>query len=147
MLTPQYLLPLADEIDSATAAAPSVEPVAPAPTVPAGWRDAVARLVAGFEHVSGIARQWEPDHSSGADRARWARATEACADVARLLAAAPQAQPAAVPLTEEQIVAIGRMQKWMPWGIGSRCSDAVGFAQACIAEFCRVNGITPQEGA
>lgn len=57
--------------------------------VPAGWREAVQRLVTGFEHVSGIARLWEPDYSSGADRAKWARATEACADVARLLAAAP----------------------------------------------------------
>ena len=60
-----------------------------APSVPPGWREAVQRLVMGFEHVSGIARQWEPDHSSGADRAKWARATEACADVARMLAAAP----------------------------------------------------------
>ena len=53
-------------------------------------REAAARLVAGFNHVSGIARLWEPDHSSGADRAKWAKATEACADVARLLSAAPQ---------------------------------------------------------
>lgn len=78
--------------------------------VPAGWHEAVQRLVTGFEHVSGIARQWEPDHSSGADRAKWARATEACADVAKLLAAAPSpsaVQPLSeaqrVPLTDEQV--------------------------------------------
>jgi hypothetical protein len=51
-------------------------------------RDATSKLVEGFNHVSGIARLWEPDHSSGRDRALWARATEACADVAKMLDAA-----------------------------------------------------------
>lgn len=60
-----------------------------------GWIDAVQKLVNGFEHVSGIARQWEPDYSSGEDRAKWARATEACADVVRLLAAAPKQETGA----------------------------------------------------
>lgn len=46
---------------------------------------AVRRLVIGFEHVSGIARLWEPDHASGPDRAKWANGTEACADVAKFL--------------------------------------------------------------
>lgn len=53
--------------------------------VPDEWLVKVRRLVEGFEHVSGIARLWEPDHSSGSERALWARATEACADAAKLL--------------------------------------------------------------
>lgn len=53
--------------------------------VPDEWLVKVRRLVEGFEHVSGIARLWEPDYSSGNERALWARATEACADVAKLL--------------------------------------------------------------
>ncbi len=52
-------------------------------------RELLERLVSGFEHVSGIARQWEPDHSSGKDRALWAKATEACADVVKVIQAAP----------------------------------------------------------
>ena len=54
--------------------------------VPDEWLVKVRRLVEGFEHVSGIARLWEPDYSSGSERALWARATDACADVAKLLA-------------------------------------------------------------
>lgn len=53
--------------------------------VPDEWLVKVRRLVQGFEHVSGIARLWEPDYSSGSERALWARATESCADVAKLL--------------------------------------------------------------
>ena len=51
-------------------------------------RAATGELVKGFEHVSGIARQWEPDYSSGADRAKWARGTEACHDAKKLIDAA-----------------------------------------------------------
>jgi hypothetical protein len=54
-------------------------------TMPDEWLVKVRRLVQGFEHVSGLARLWEPDYSSGSERALWARATEACADVAKLL--------------------------------------------------------------
>jgi hypothetical protein len=53
--------------------------------MPHEWLVKVRRLVQGFEHVSGIARLWEPDYSSGSERALWSRATEACADVAKLL--------------------------------------------------------------
>jgi hypothetical protein len=53
--------------------------------MPDEWLVKVRRLVQGFEHVSGLARLWEPDYSSGSERALWARATEACADVAKLL--------------------------------------------------------------
>lgn len=51
----------------------------------AEWRLKVRRLVQGFEHVSGLARLWEPDHSTGSERALWTRATEACSDVVKLL--------------------------------------------------------------
>lgn len=54
-------------------------------TMPDEWLVKVRRLVQGFEHVSGLARLWEPDYSSGSERALWAHATEACADVAHLL--------------------------------------------------------------
>ena len=53
--------------------------------IPDEWLVKVRRLVKGFEHVSGIARLWEPDYSSGSERALWSRATEACADVTKLL--------------------------------------------------------------
>lgn len=36
-----------------------------------------------------IARQWEPDHSSGADRAGWVPATDAKAEVVKLMAELP----------------------------------------------------------
>ena len=55
------------------------------PQVPDEWLVKVRRLVQGFEHVSGIARLWEPDNSSGNELVLWSRATEACADVAKLL--------------------------------------------------------------
>ena len=67
----------------AASALASVQPAQP-------FIDAVLRLVKGFNHVSGIARQWEPDYSTGEDRAKWANATEACADVVRLM---PLPQP------------------------------------------------------
>lgn len=59
--------------------------------VPDEWLVKVRRLVEGFEHVSGLARLWEPDYSSGSERALWASATEACADVAKLLNEAKKA--------------------------------------------------------
>lgn len=67
--------------DTVGAAKASAAPL----TLPAEWLVKVRRLVQGFEHVSGIARLWEPDYSSGSERALWSRATEACADVAKLL--------------------------------------------------------------
>ena len=69
------------ELDAAVAA----ERERCAKPVPDEWLVKVRRLVQGFEHVSGIARLWEPDYSSGSERALWSRATEACADVAKLL--------------------------------------------------------------
>ncbi len=48
-------------------------------------RDVVLRLIVGIGHLSEIARQWEPDHSSGADRRRWLLAKDARDDAARLL--------------------------------------------------------------
>jgi hypothetical protein len=58
----------------------------PAMTVPNEWLVKVRRLASGFEHVAGLARMWEPDHSTGSERVLWARASEAYADVAKLLA-------------------------------------------------------------
>lgn len=43
------------------------------------------RMVAGIDHLSEIARQWEPDHSSGADRRGWLLAKDARDDALRLL--------------------------------------------------------------
>lgn len=47
------------------------------------------RMVAGIDHLAEIARQWEPDHSSGADRAGWVRATDAKAEAMKLMAELP----------------------------------------------------------
>lgn len=49
----------------------------------------MARMGAGIDHLAEIARQWEPDHSSGADRAGWVRATDAAKDARRLMAEIP----------------------------------------------------------
>lgn len=49
----------------------------------------MARMGAGIDHLSKIAREWEPDHSSGADRAGWVRATDAARDAQRLMADIP----------------------------------------------------------
>jgi hypothetical protein len=46
----------------------------------------MARMGAGIDHLDKLAREWEPDHSSGADRAGWVRAKDA-ADEARCLMA------------------------------------------------------------
>ena len=48
-------------------------------------REVAARLVAGIDHLDKLAREWEPDHSSGADRRGWLLAKDARDDAARLL--------------------------------------------------------------
>ena len=45
----------------------------------------ILRMAAGIDHLSELARQWEPDHSSGADRRGWALAKDARNDALRLL--------------------------------------------------------------
>ena len=50
----------------------------------------MVRMVAGIEHLAELARLWEPDHSSGADRAGWLRAQDAKDDALRLLADLPE---------------------------------------------------------
>lgn len=48
-------------------------------------REVAARLVAGIDHLDKLAREWEPDHSSGADRRGWLLAKDARDDAAREL--------------------------------------------------------------
>lgn len=48
-------------------------------------REVMQRMVAGIDHLAEIARQWEPDHSSGADRRGWLLAQDARDDAQRLL--------------------------------------------------------------
>lgn len=48
-------------------------------------REVAARMVAGIDHLEKLAREWEPDHSSGADRRGWLLAKDARDDAARLL--------------------------------------------------------------
>lgn len=57
-------------------------------------REVMLRMMAGIDHLAEIARQWEPDHSSGADRRGWVLAKDARDDAARLLRAKPQGEPA-----------------------------------------------------
>lgn len=46
---------------------------------------AIVRMAAGIDHLSEIARQWEPDHSSGAERRGWLLAKDARDDALELL--------------------------------------------------------------
>lgn len=48
-------------------------------------QDVLTRCVRGIDHLAEIARQWEPDHSSGADRHGWVLAKDARDDAAELL--------------------------------------------------------------
>ena len=48
-------------------------------------REVAARMVAGIDHLDKLAREWEPDHSSGADRRGWLLAKDVRDDAARLL--------------------------------------------------------------
>ena len=50
---------------------------------------AMARIGAGIDHLDNLAREWEPDHSSGADRAGWVRAKDAADEARRLIAGIP----------------------------------------------------------
>lgn len=60
-----------------------VMPVAaPSPVAPVA---VMLRMIAGIDHLSEVARQWEPDHSSGADRRGWVLAKDARDDAVRLL--------------------------------------------------------------
>ena len=82
--------------------------LAAAPTPPAqdalmcdvlNMRAVMQRMVAGIKHLAEIARQWEPDHSSGADRRGWLLALEAADDAKALLDA--QAKRLLIPKSQE----------------------------------------------
>lgn len=82
--------------------------VADAPTPPVqdalmcdvlNMRAVMQRMVAGIKHLAEIARQWEPDHSSGADRRGWLLALEAADDAKALLDA--QAKRLLIPKSQE----------------------------------------------
>lgn len=48
-------------------------------------REVIGRMVAGIDHLDKLAREWEPDYSSGADRRGWVLAKDARDDAWRLL--------------------------------------------------------------
>ncbi len=48
-------------------------------------REVMQRMVAGLDHLDKLTREWEPDHSSGADRAGWVRASHALNEARALL--------------------------------------------------------------
>lgn len=54
-------------------------------------REVMLRMMAGIDHLAEIARQWEPDYSSGADRRGWVLAKDARDDAARLIPETHQA--------------------------------------------------------
>lgn len=56
-------------------------------------REVAARMVAGIDHLDKLTREWEPDHSSGADRRGWLLAKGARDDAARLLGPNDRIQP------------------------------------------------------
>lgn len=47
--------------------------------------EVMGRMASGLNHMDKLAREWEPDHSTGFDRAGWARANEAVQDAERVL--------------------------------------------------------------
>ena len=49
----------------------------------------MSRMGAGIDHLDRLAREWEPDHSSCADRAGWVRAKDAADEARRLIASIP----------------------------------------------------------
>jgi hypothetical protein len=51
----------------------------------AALREVARRLVAGIDHLDKLAREWEPDSSSGADRRGWILANDAREDAVRIL--------------------------------------------------------------
>ena len=55
---------------------------------PEGWREVIEKMVKGIDHLAELARQWEPDHSSGADRKGWVLAKNARDEAVDMLAAA-----------------------------------------------------------
>jgi hypothetical protein len=69
-------------------AAPSGSTLQPAvyAAIPNAVADVLRRCVRGIDHLSEVARQWEPDHSSGADRRGWLLAKDAADDARELLA-------------------------------------------------------------
>ena len=48
-------------------------------------REVAARMVGGIDHLDKLTREWEPDHSSGADRRGWLLAKDARDDAVRVL--------------------------------------------------------------
>jgi hypothetical protein len=44
----------------------------------------MSRMVASIGHMDKLARNWEPDHSSGEDRAGWVRANDAAKEALRV---------------------------------------------------------------
>jgi hypothetical protein len=86
-----------------------------APSVPAGMeamRELIQRMASGIDHLDKLVREWEPDHSSGADRRGWLLAKDARDDAARMLAAAPpEAQEAAGAVTpaSDALLALRRL--------------------------------------
>jgi hypothetical protein len=48
-------------------------------------REVMQRMVAGLDHLDKLTREWEPDHSSGADRRGWLLAVDARDDARALL--------------------------------------------------------------
>lgn len=52
-------------------------------------REVLPRLIAGIDHLAEIARLWEPDHSSGADRRGWLLAKDAADDARAALSTEP----------------------------------------------------------
>jgi hypothetical protein len=63
-------------------------------------RKVVRRMVAGIDHLDKLTREWEPDHSSGADRRGWLLAKDARDDAVRLLGPNVGIEPH-LPATED----------------------------------------------
>lgn len=56
-------------------------------------QDVLTRCVRGIDHLDKLTREWEPDHSSGADRHGWVLAKDARDDAAAVLRHNVRAEP------------------------------------------------------
>ncbi|WP_428414442.1 hypothetical protein [Methylibium sp.] len=79
-------------------------------------REVMLRMMAGIDHLAEIARQWEPDYSSGADRRGWVLAKDARDDAARLIPETHQAASGCSHTARSDVLSIDVVeQRLLTW--------------------------------
>ena len=114
-------------------------------TTQAALLEALTRCVKGIEHLSELARQWEPDYSSGADRRGWVLAQDAKDDAKKLIeAAALSAAEAAQP---EPVAWQGLTEGERNQAVQSICEYGTGFVAPLFAVIEGVERILERRNA